>query len=911
MKFAKDHSAKAPLFLRLALAWLALFCLIFMGWGTAVASKPNQELDRMAQLMTQAAEAGTVRVLVQLDMPTFRPEGDLDDVQFARVQQLGIDGLQDSVLDQLADTNTAVVADYKYIPYLALELDAAALEALVNLPQVVAIEEDIPVPPALSSSVPVIGANEAWAGGFTGAGQTVAILDTGVDSDHAAFTTGGNRIVSEGCYSTTNAGYGATTVCPGGVEASTAVGSGVDCTATVGATNSKAQSDCSHGTHVASIAAGDNGGSIVGVAPDANIISLQIFSLFNNTSYCGGYSNCMLTFTSDQIAALERVYELRNSYNIASVNMSLGGGQYNGLCDSDSRKAAIDNLRAAGIATIVASGNNGFRNSMSAPACISSAISVGATDDVDNVAYFSNVSPVLDLLAPGVSIYAAVPGGAGTKQGTSMATPHVTGAWALFKQAVPGASVDEALAAFQTGSVLVNDNRSSGVETDLARIHVNEAINSYVTGLNVRLTASENYLLPGDSINFTIEVTNDTGLTASQVMLTASLLDVLSLKSGSLSGDAAVTSEAIIWTTGQSLQPGQSLSRTVSFEVLTDATAGTAVFVATANAPEMDEARQDTAVLNINEVVSCGFSDGFESGALSSAWETAVTEEGRVRVLSDLPYSGSYSVVLDDSVAGAAKSEAALILTADLTGQAEVSLNFNWHDLGDEYDAGHDGLFVRETPEAAWVKVYDFGGSNNDAYQNGQVDLKAAAAANSLALTDRFQVKFGFYDNFSFSPGSISTGDGYAIDDVSLTCVPKGLAVTQQVDNLSPQPGEAVNFQIFVTNNETITATNAVIHFMMDDGLLLNGEVVVDGATAVPGEINTQPPLLANGINIAPGQQIAITVPTVVASDLPSGTVLESSITISSTEFGSPPPTTQAIVVNVGGHQVFIPFVIR
>jgi uncharacterized repeat protein (TIGR01451 family) len=141
--------------------------------------------------------------------------------------------------------------------------------------------------------------------------------------------------------------------------------------------------------------------------------------------------------------------------------------------------------------------------------------------------------------------------------------------------------------------------------------------------------------------------------------------------------------------------------------------------------------------------------------------------------------------------------------------------------------------------------------------------------------------------------------------------VPRGLVVKQQVDNQTPQPGEAVNFQIFVTNNETITATNAVINFIMADGLLLNGEVVVDGATAVPGEISNEPPLLANGINIAPGQQIVITVPTIVASDLPSGTVLESTITISSNEFGSPPPTIQSIVVNAGGHQVFIPFVIR
>src|SRR5690606_14369005 len=136
-------------------------------------------------------------------------------------------------------------------------------------------------------------------------------------------------------------------------------------------------------------------------------------------------------------------------------------------------------------ATVIASGNNGYKSSLSAPACISSAISVGATDDNDNVASFSNVAPMLDLLAPGVSIYAAIPNGTGTKQGTSMATPHVTGAWAVLKQAVPGASVDEALAAFQAGAVPVNDSRSGGTMTNMARINVNNAINAYVSGLTV------------------------------------------------------------------------------------------------------------------------------------------------------------------------------------------------------------------------------------------------------------------------------------------------------------------------------------------------------------------------------------------------------------------------------------------
>ncbi|MBK7897638.1 MAG: S8 family serine peptidase [Candidatus Promineifilaceae bacterium] len=912
MKLAKNHPGKVPSFVRNILIWLVLLLLVWYG-GTAVptqASATPQLSPSVAQLAAQAQEAGTVRVIVQLDLP-FRPEGDLDNAQAARIQQMNIDGLQQGVVNALADTNAQVVAAFQYIPYMALELDANALEALASLPQVVAIQEDVPVPPMLGSSVPVIDAPQAWASGYTGAGQTVAILDTGVDTDHPAFTTGGSRIVSEACFSTTNGLYGSTSICPGGVPQSTAVGSGVDCTAAAGAANSKAQSDCSHGTHVASIAAGDNGGTIVGVAPEANIISIQVFSLFTNLSSCVYSTNCMLSFTSDQIAGLERVYELRNTYNIASVNMSLGGSAYSTFCDSDVRKAAIDNLRAAGIATVIASGNSGYRDRISVPGCISSAISVGATDNADNVPSFSNIAPFIDLLAPGVYINAAVPNGQGVKSGTSMATPHVAGAWAVLKQAMPGASVDEVLAAFQEGGVLVSDNRSSGTVSDMARINVNDALNAFVMGLALEVTPSQSFLLSEDSVTFTLSVANNTAVTATGVTLQAPVPAGLTLDNASLSGDTAVANNTITWNTGQTVAPGQSLQRTVRFTVKSTATAGDLPFTVTASSPDMDESRQTTAVLKITEVVGCDFNEGFESGTLSTAWETAVTAEGRVQVLPDLPHSGSYSAILDDSIAGGAFSEAGLILTADLTGQAEVTLDFSWYDLGDEYNAEYDGVFVRQQPGDAWVKAYDFAGSYHDDFQAGQIDLKAVAAANNLALSERFQIKFGFYDNFSFNPTGVGLGDGYAIDDVRFTCVPRGLAASQQADNLKPLPGDAVNFQILVTNNETITATNAAINFFLADGLLINGNVQVERGTAVSGALGSNPPLVASGLIIGPGEQIVITVPTIVSESLTPGTILQNVLTVSSTEFGSPPPVTQEITVQTSGYTVFIPLVTR
>jgi hypothetical protein len=133
----------------------------------------------------------------------------------------------------------------------------------------------------------------------------------------------------------------------------------------------------------------------------------------------------------------------------------------------------MDNLFSEGIATVVASGNDGYKNAVAAPACISSSISVGATTDDDEVADFSNSGAPLDFFAPGFAIESSVPGGGwDIKNGTSMAAPHVAGAFAIYKQMRPEATILDITERFRYGGTPVTDTRPGGTIT---RMRINLA----------------------------------------------------------------------------------------------------------------------------------------------------------------------------------------------------------------------------------------------------------------------------------------------------------------------------------------------------------------------------------------------------------------------------------------------------
>lgn len=178
--------------------------------------------------------------------------------------------------------------------------------------------------------------------------------------------------------------------------------------------------DCmGHGSHVA----GTIGGTTYGLAKAAKLIAVRVLD-------CKGSGS-----TESVVAGIDWV--TKNAKKPAVANMSLGGGA------DDALDAAVKASVASGVTYAVAAGNDSADACLSSPAKEPSAITVGATDDQDQRAEFSNYGKCVDLFAPGVDITSVGitgPDATAKMSGTSMATPHVTGGIALYLADHPDAT---------------------------------------------------------------------------------------------------------------------------------------------------------------------------------------------------------------------------------------------------------------------------------------------------------------------------------------------------------------------------------------------------------------------------------------------------------------------------------------
>jgi subtilisin family serine protease len=395
--------------------------------------------DEFQRVRAVAQAQASARVIVQLDVPNYDALAAASRVakgariagEDARLSAV-IAAARQAELAKLGGAAHTVHRAYGTIPFVAMTVSAAALDALERSPAVLGINEDRVAQPLLDNTVNIVGASASWVQGYDGSGWYVAILDTGIRSTHNFFA---GKTIVQACFSSGSDGLGD---CPNGTP--------TDTTSPNAARHFPGDTSY-HGTHVAGIATGNAPTRVpplYGVARGANIIAIQVFSDFPTG---------LGSQDSDRIAAHEWLYSLRTTYNIAAGNMSLGGGGYSNqaVCDTANaaEKAAIDNLRAAGIAMAVATGNGGRCTAIAAPGCISSVIGVGNTQDSDVEWTTSDFhSTLLDIYAPGTGVLSSVGSSNNSYAsytGTSMATPHVAGAWALLRQANPDATVQDIL----------------------------------------------------------------------------------------------------------------------------------------------------------------------------------------------------------------------------------------------------------------------------------------------------------------------------------------------------------------------------------------------------------------------------------------------------------------------------------
>ena len=362
---------------------------------------------------------------------------------------------QNDVLATLPIADFTDVRQYSHIPAIAGLVTRKGLAILENHPLVISVNFNEKIHAHLDQSVPALEANTVHSSlNFTGQGVTVAVLDTGIDTDHPDLS---DDIVAQHCIT-----HG-------------------DCPPSNTNESNSAEDEYGHGTHVASIITSAGIVSSDGFAPDANIVAVRVLDSNGN-----GWED-------DWLDGLNWIIANQATLNVDVINMSLGtNALFDGNCDANFVDVAnaVNQLRDLNITIIASTGNAGSSTSMGAPACITGVIAVGATydsnlgrepdfgtyfdlfqgswpncfDDPTNlniITCFTNSNTEMDIVAPGTQITADfIGGGTMMMRGTSMASPTVAGIAALMLEANPSLAPDEIETIMETSGTTLTDPKN-------------------------------------------------------------------------------------------------------------------------------------------------------------------------------------------------------------------------------------------------------------------------------------------------------------------------------------------------------------------------------------------------------------------------------------------------------------------
>jgi len=459
----RAHSGWRAAWLTFALVWGAVGSVAFPAQAVAEQATVEPALQgRMANL----TGSETVRFLVRLERDA--TAGPLA----SSSRRASVRGRQQAVLDGVkALGSIEVVRRYENLAGFAARGGAEMVKALAAQPGVVAIYEDRKVYATLAQGVPLIGGDQAAALGFTGSGVSVAILDTGIDTDHADLTS---SIAAERCWCSGSPGP-FNGCCPNGADTMSGAGA--------------AEDGSGHGTKTAGIVTGDGLVASSGVAPGAGVVALKILADSGSGSF------------SDVDTALDWIISNHATYTIRVVNLSLSDGNEHSNssahpCSGSVTADAIQDLVALDIAVITSSGNDGFDGGIGFPACVPDAISVGgvydanvgsaswcdgatcspplcvdSTTSADQFVCHTNSSADLDVLAPDWRTRTTdIGGGVANFGGTSAAAPYVSGLIALLAEQDPSRTPGDFLSLMTDTAPLVlnSENGLSFPRADIA-----------------------------------------------------------------------------------------------------------------------------------------------------------------------------------------------------------------------------------------------------------------------------------------------------------------------------------------------------------------------------------------------------------------------------------------------------------